>query len=414
MTSWCRRRARAVLAACAVLAFAGPASAGSLFSAVDDAQLVVRAKVEGSTPYPKAKLTVFHLRVTRALKGPAAAGERLELAQEMLFATTKPLFADGTETLVLAVPLQSYTSFQDVLPDGTYWRWSDRLATAPALVPLADPALADVVGAYLAAAGDPDALATFLVRMIVGTHPRVRQDALLDVARRRDVVPLLDTGRLAPVDAWLRDDTEPTVERARTIVALARAGAVGVLPAAERLAAAEGPLQAPAIDALITLNRPPTVDRLVAFSRKPDEAIRLVAGRGLALAATPPALDRLEEMLSREPSKDVRIAVLQAFGRTPNARIVELVARELARADRAVSGPAAEALVRQDSPEAIAALRTALESGQEDARVAAAFALKRVNRREADEILEEIEATHPDPAVRRLCKLALGESMHEH
>jgi hypothetical protein len=37
-----------------------------------------------------------------------------------------------------------------------------------------------------------------------------------------------------------------------------------------------------------------------------------------------------------------------------------------------------------------------------------------MNRHETDEILERVERTHPDPKVRRLCKLALGESMHEH
>jgi HEAT repeat protein len=93
---------------------------------------------------------------------------------------------------------------------------------------------------------------------------------------------------------------------------------------------------------------------------------------------------------------------------------VELAANELARSDKTVSVPASEALARQGTPDAITALRTTLERGKDDARVAAAFALKRVNTRETDEILEELEKTHPDPAVRRLCKLALGESMHEH
>jgi hypothetical protein len=413
MPSWCRR-APAILAVCAVLGNLSPASAASLFADVDAAQLAVRAKVEGRTEYPKAKLTVFHLRVTRALKGPAANAERIELAQEMLFASTKPLFTDGTETLVLAVPLPTYSSFQEALPPGTYWRWTERLATAADLVPLADPALTEAVAAYLAAADDPERLAEFLVRAITGPSARLRQDALFDVARRPDVAPLLDAGRLAPVDAWLGDAQQPPTERARTIVALARARAAGIVPIAERFAGVAGPLQAPAIDALLTMDRPPPVERLVALSRSVDEPMRLVAGRGLAAAATAPALDRLAELLPQEPSPDVRVAIMQAFGRTPSPRIVELAARELARSDKTVSGPASEALVRQGTSEAIDALRKTLESGGEDARVAAAFALKRVNRRETDEILEEIEATHPDPAVRRLCKLALGESLHEH
>ena len=412
MHSHCR--ALAVVSACVSFALVTRAEAASLFAAADDATLVVRAKVEGSTPYPKAKLTVFHLRVGRALKGVVTEGERLELAQEMLFESTKPLFTDGTETLVLAVPLPSYSSFRDALPEGTYWRWSERLATAPELVPLADPALTDTVAAYLAAAGDVDALADFTVRALVGANPRIREDALSDLAHRPTVTPLLDAVRLEPLDAWLRDAKQPPVERARAIVVLARDRAPGILPIAERLAGTEGPLQAPAIDALITMNRPPDVERLVTLSRRADEAMRLVAARGLATAATPAALDRLAELMTAEPSTNVRLAVIQAFGRTPNPRIVEIAARELARSDKPTTVPASDALVRQGTPEAIAALRQTLEEGKDEARLAAAFALKRVNRRDTDAILEEIESTHPDPAVRRLCKLALGESMHEH
>jgi len=33
---------------------------------------------------------------------------------------------------------------------------------------------------------------------------------------------------------------------------------------------------------------------------------------------------------------------------------------------------------------------------------------------EAQAILSRLEESHPDPKVRRLCKLARGESMHQH
>lgn len=397
-----------------MLASLSRAEAASLFTTVDAAPLVVRAKVEGSTPYPAAKLLVFHLRVTRALKGAAAEGESIALAQEMLFANTKPLFADGAETLVFAVPLPNYSSFVETLPKGTYWRWAERLATAPDVAPFGAPALTDAVAQYLTAQGDAEALADFVVRSVVGNDARVRDDALLDVARRRAVGPLLDAGRLQPVDAWLRDASRPPLERARAIVQLARAHAAGIVPIAESLAVAAGPLQAPAIDALITMDAPPPVERLLVLSRSPDEPLRLVASRGLAKLASPAALDRISQLLAEDPSPSVRVAILEAFGRAPNPTIVALAGAELARSDKSVAGAASEALVRQGTPEAVAILRKALEEGQPDARMAAAFALKRMNQRETDEILEQLEKTHPDPEVRRLCKLALGESMHEH
>ncbi len=407
-------RAVGVLVAWSVLAWAARSEAAALFTTADAASLVVRAKVEGSTPYPAAKLQVFHLRVTRSLKGAATEGELIELAQEMLFASTKPLFSAGTETLVFAVPLPNYSSFAAALPKGTYWRWAERLATAPDVVALTEPALADAVAGYFAAQGDAEALADFLVHAVVGTNARVRDDALMDIGRRREVAPLLDAGRLQPVDAWLHDASRPPLERARALVQLARGRAAGIVPIAESLAGAAGPLQAPAIDALITVGQPPAVARLLVLSRSPDEPLRLVASRGLAAEASPAALDRLAEQLAQEPSPSVRVAIMEAFGRAPNPRLVTLAAAELTRSDKTIAGAAAEALVRQGTPEAIAALRKTLEEGQPDARTAAAFALKRINRAETDEILEDVEKTHPDPEVRRLCRLALGESMHEH
>ncbi|MEO6027555.1 MAG: HEAT repeat domain-containing protein, partial [Candidatus Binatia bacterium] len=311
-------------------------------------------------------------------------------------------------------PLPNYSSFAATLPAGTYWRWADRLATAPELVVLTEPALTDAVAGYLAVKDDAEALADFLVRAVVGSNARVRDDALLDIGRRREIPPLLDAGRLQPVDAWLHDESRPPLERARAIVQLARGRAAGIVPIAESLTGAPGPLQAPAIDALITVGHPPSVERLLVLNRNRDEPLRLVASRGLASEASPAALDRLAEQLSQEPSPSVRVAIMEAFGRAPNPRIVALASAELARSDKTVAGAAAEALVRQGTPEAVTALRKTLEEGQGDARTAAAFALKRMNRAETDAILEDVEKTHPDPEVRRLCRLALGESMHEH
>jgi hypothetical protein len=71
-------------------------------------------------------------------------------------------------------------------------------------------------------------------------------------------------------------------------------------------------------------------------------------------------------------------------------------------------------LVREGSSEAIAVLEKALAEGPDEAKAPAAFALKRMQQPEAQAILARLEESHPDPKVRRLCKLARGESMHEH
>src|SRR5580765_2199783 len=104
-------RAAAVVVVVASAWLPAEARAGGLFADADASTVVVRGTVESITPYPKAKLQVFHIRVTRALKGEVAVGETLDLAQEMLFATTQPYFSTGTETLVFGVPLPNYSSF---------------------------------------------------------------------------------------------------------------------------------------------------------------------------------------------------------------------------------------------------------------------------------------------------------------
>lgn len=410
------RRGAAVLGiVLALLAYrsaeAGPAA---LFASVDASTLVVRGTVEHVTAYPTAKLEVFRVRIGRVLKGEVAAGETLDLAQEMLFPSTKPYFAEGVETLVLAIPLPNYTSFQSALPAGRYWRWTERLETAADVAGLTDPALTEGVARYLALRNDGEATADFFVSTLVGDHARLRQETLAALATRRDIPPLLDAGRLAPVAAWLRDATRPPTERAAVLLQLARRAAPGAADLARGLAAAEGPMQAVAIDALITLNEPPPTERLLALSRGRDEALRLVASRGLAKDGSPEAIGRLAEMLAEEPSPSVRLAIVQSIGRTQDPRVVGLLATELARSDRQITMAAAEGLVEQGSPEAVAALEKALTEGNENAQAASAFALKRMNRTDSDAILKRLEASHPDPKVRRLCKLALGESMHEH
>jgi HEAT repeat protein len=279
---------------------------------------------------------------------------------------------------------------------------------------LTDPVLTDAVARYLAVRDDAEATADFVVDAIRGASPRVRADALEVVVSRRDVAVLLDARRLEPLAGWLRDANVSPLEKSNVLVRLARRQAPGLGDIARPLADAAGPLQAAAIDALITIDQPPPPERLLALSRLPDEPLRLVTGRGLAKLGTPEAITRLSELFGEPISASVRIAIIQGFGRTANPRVTEMLARELARPEKDVAMAAAEGLVQQGSDEAIAVLAKTLEEGRPDSKMASAFALKRMNRAETDEILENLERTSPDPEVRRLCKLALGESMHEH
>jgi HEAT repeats len=251
------------------------------------------------------------------------------------------------------------------------------------------------------------------VAHLVGPSPRLRADALTTLEQRRELQPLLDTARLARLKPWLADDHQPLAERAQVLVRLARLRAPGVVDVAQA-SANGGPLQPAAVDALVSLDQLPPADRLLAWAGSSDEALRVAASRGLVKIASPAAFAKLGELLDRDPSDNVRLAILQALGGVDDDRAVALLAAELGKTDKARISAAAEALARIKSDAAIAALGAALEKGTTDAQAAAAFGLKRSGMRRGTEILKEQEASHPDPAVRRLCKLALGEDMHEH
>ncbi|MCC6850426.1 MAG: HEAT repeat domain-containing protein [Deltaproteobacteria bacterium] len=405
------------VAACVGLVLAlgsGAADAADLFADVDASVLVARGKVEAVASYDAAKLWVFRLRVERALKGEAAPGDAIALAQEILFPTTRPYFAVGMETLVLAVPLPDYSSFRNALPEGTYWRWTRRLDTAAEVAWLGDPAVAERVARYVAVRDDGEASADFFVSTLVGPHRELSGQALAAMTSRRTLVPLLDTGRLAPLASWLRDGRAPLAERAAVMVRLARAGAPGMADVAEGLLGDAGGLQPVALDVLVTLDRVPPSDRLLGWSRSGDDALRLAACRGLVKVGTPEALGRVAEVLAGDGSANVRLELAKALGRVQDARIVRVLADAMATAEKPMVLAAADALAAIAAPEAIEALHAVLEHGRPDAQAAAAFALKRSGTPEGQEILESLERSHADPQVRRLCKLALGESLHEH
>ncbi len=405
---------------CAALAWAvvgthaAPAHASSLFKLADAATVIFRGTVERVTPYPAAKLVVFRFRPDRVLQGEASADEPVDLAQEMLFDSTRPYFEVGARTLVFAIPLPDYSAFRKVLPAGSYLRWAERLDTAAIVAVYADPAFVEPLAQYLAARSDPEALARHLAALLGGAHPRLRVDALAAVEARPEVTPLLDTATLAPVRSLLSNERVPLQERAQILVGLGRAGAAGIGPIAEELSAAQGPLQPAAIDVLVSTGRVPDLQRLLAYSESADPALRIAAARGLAYASAAGAFERLRYLALDDPSDEVRLGALQAVAARPSAPAVPLLEAVVRQGDSQRATTAADALGRLATPDAIAALGDILEHGTIEAQAAAAFGLGRAGTIRAAEILREQEESHPDPRVRRLCKLALGESAHEH
>jgi len=405
----------AITVAAVVLLAPVSAGAATIFTLADSSQVIAAGVVRDVVSYKNGAFRVFTVEAEHVLKGPVVAGQTLALVQEVSFPSDGPYFEKGARTLLFAVPLPPYSAYRQALPaETTYWRWSEDKKTAADIATFHDPELADGVARYLKSRDDDAATVRYMAELLASPVPRLRADALILLESRPALAGAIDSAALAPFEAVLGKDQPPLTDQALTLVLLGKLRAPGVTPIAERLAAQEGPLQAPALDALVSLDRLPTDTELLAASRSDDPALRVAAMRGLVRRSTRPALDRVEQMLRGDPSEEVRLAGLGALGASSAERAVTLLAPALAGPDKARINAAADALAQIASPKAIAALGDTLAHGSFDAQSAAAFALMRTHKREAVEMLHAQRESNPDPRVRKVIEVALGRMPDEH
>ncbi len=403
-----------LLTTLALVASASPAGAAPVFKLADDSATVVRGVVDDVRSYKQDAFLVFTIMPRAVLKGSQPAGVPIQLVEERVFGSERPYFVKGTETLVFAVPMPSYSYYRESLPAGSYLQWTDRNDTADQIAALSDPAVADAVSAYLAAQNDAPAEAERLGALMASPVPRLRADALEAVERRHEIATALGGKALEPVRALLADEHLPVTERAAILVRLAHAGAPGAVAIAQDIVGTRGPLQAAAVDALVALGRAPREEDLLALTRSDDPALRLAALRGLATLSSRAALDRVTDVVANDRVAEVRIAGIRALGAAANPGGVAVLGKALRSDDKGEILAASEALARIANAEAVEVLGAALRDGSLATAFAAAFALKQTEREAAYAILREQREIHPDPQVRRAIKMALGERLDEH
>jgi HEAT repeat protein len=122
----------------------------------------------------------------------------------------------------------------------------------------------------------------------------------------------------------------------------------------------------------------------------------------------------LAALIDGDSSAEVRTAAIRALADVHSEHAVEVLAAVMRSGDKAKVAAGADSLARLATPAALAALGELLQHGSRDAQGAAAYALKRSGTQRGVEILREQEETHPDEEVRKLCRIALGGSFHEH
>ena len=397
-----------------LLLVASVASAAPIFKLADDSTIVVRGVVADVQSYKQDAFLVFTITPHEVLKGTVDTGAPLKVVEERVFGSERPYFEKGAETLLFAVPLPPYSYYQQALPPGSYWQWTDHKETGTTLAALGDPTVAAALVRYLAAKDDAPALARHLATLLASPVPRLRADALAAIGQRHDLASALDAPTLAPVATLLADDRVPVADRGAILLGLAHAGATGVSVLAAEVVKTPGPLQAAGVDALVTGGHVPPAEQLLAWSHSGDPALRLAAVRGLASVASRAARERIADVVRTDPSSEVRIAAVTALGASHDSSAVPILAQALLGDDKGVIVAAGDALGRMASPEAVRVLGEALRNGGFEAEASAAFALKQTDRPEATDILREQRDAHPDARVRRVIKLALGEHIEEH
>lgn len=406
----------AVGAVSALLTFGGgsPAGAATVFRLADDSTVVARGVVQGVQTYKNDGFLVFAVSPQDVLKGGAEKGKSFALVQERVFGTEKPYYTTGATALVFAVPLPPYTHYKKSLPAGAYLRWTDTRDSPAEIAALADPAVLDAVRGYLAVQKEVPACARHLAGLLGSPVARLRADALATIAERPELAAALDGAALDSLHGTLSDEHIPVGERTTILVTLARKGAPGVGPIAARIFAEHGPLQAAALDALVLVNRMPDEEQLLAASRSDDPVLRAAAVRGLARSSSRAAFERTAAIVTGDPVQEVRTEALKALGSAHDPRAVGILAQAMRGTDKGQVQAAGESLGRIRSPEAIRALGEVLRQGTFDAEAAAAFSLLQTNDPAAFSILRDQRDQHPDPQVRRVIKITLGEHLDDH
>ena len=110
----------------------------------------------------------------------------------------------------------------------------------------------------------------------------------------------------------------------------------------------------------------------------------------------------------------MRSGAITALAQDGDAMAIPILVTVLDRDDTREVLAATNGLVRIGGEQAVAALSQALRHGSAKTAMAAAYALKAMQRADAEAILREQREQHPDPEVRRAIKMALGEKYEAH
>jgi hypothetical protein len=402
------RRALSLVLACAGAGAAVVAHAdGDVLVAIAEAPRVVVAEVQGVEALVHAGYRAT-LDVERSLEPEVPSPGSLTVAWEEPAPSMPPRLVAGRRILLALAPLPTASIWAARVPDPE--ARGELLAIAgDGAGYLVRPSMAelDVLEHYRrvgAEARSGDAGVLHLSRLCAVAQPRLAAAATAALDAFPGLADHVTPGAaVALVDALLREDVPAVRDRLLETIGrtrpealrgplLARLRAAGDAPPAvlyAALGALDGGL---ADDTALPLLASPAVDTRVAAARH---------------ASGPRARSVLRTMLRDDPAPAVRAAAVSRLVTVDGEAALPDATRALEDSAPEVRLAAARASARLD-PEAVGPLRDVALHGPADAARAALAALSLMGE-EAHLILAELAAEHPDPGMRTLAGIAVGQ-----
>lgn len=351
------------------------------------------------------------LRVESPLVGQVSPGAELQIAWEELAPSRSPRFARG-ERLLLVLERLAGTSI-----------WLGRLPDPKIRSQTLAPALRGNAFLRSPSPGSVNILSHYLM-----LEPRLRRGPtgagyLVELAARAELPLALSAverlGRVTALDEALAGGGGEML-----VVALLRPDGTKELQQAllERIAAQQLEALRPALLRRATVKLPPPLV-LAALAvldggLAPGRAAQLVETGaslehrrvGARWARGPGAADLLARVSREDPDPQVRSDALVRLVELEGPGAAERAAAGLYDREPMVRATAATSLGSLGE-DAVPELRAVAESGSPDAVRAALIGLMLTGSSAGNAALLEIAATHPDPGVRKLARVALGEDM---
>lgn len=350
------------------------------------------------------------LRVESALVGKAAPGLELHIAWEELAPSRAVRFAEGDRVLMALEPLPGASIWLGRIPDPDLrTRTVSPALAGDAFLRNPSPGSLDLLSHYLmlepGIREGPTGVSYLAWLAAVAELPL----AASAVARLAEV-PALDErleadGAEALVVALLRTDAPAALQDA--LLALVEKRRLETLrPALRAQVPADAPPPPLVISALASLDGGLTHEELARLAEgETSVEERRVAARW---ARGTEAADLLARLVRDDPDPAVRSNAVARLVELEGAGGASRAAAALYDPEPAVRTSAATSLGSLGAA-AVPELVTVTERGDRDAAQAAVAGLLLTRSAEGDEALRQIAKDHPDPGVRNLARLALGE-----